>query len=331
MKAFITQEFMDEALSEFDDTGIEVDVRRDPEPLPYAELTSRLNGFDAAICLLTDKIDEALLVANPQLKVVANCAVGVDNIDLDAATRHGVFVTNTPDVLTDATADLAFSLLLSVARRVPEGDAFLRAGRYRFWRLRQEQTGLDVYGQVLGVFGLGKIGRAVAERARGGFAMTVLYHDAYRLPVEDEERLGVEYVPFEELLERSDYVSIHAPLTPETRHSFDADAFARMKASAVLVNTARGPIVDEAALADALRTRTIAGAGLDVYEAEPEVNPDLLALRDRVVLLPHLGSATERTRLRMARMSAASVREALKGRTPDNLVNRDIVATTGSE
>ena len=326
-RAFITQEFFDEALSEFDGTEVEVEVRSSPEPLPYDELTARLGEYQGAITLLTDRIDEALLAVNPQLKVVANCAVGFDNIDVDAATRHGVLVTNTPEVLTDATADLTFSLLLGAARRLPEGDAFLRAGKYRFWRLHQEQIGLDVYGQVLGIFGLGKIGKAVAKRAKGGFGMTVLYYDAYRLDPEQERELGVEYVSFEELLERSDFVSVHAPLTPETRHAFDADAFARMKDSAVLVNSARGPIIDEAALAQALRSGAIAGAGLDVYEHEPEVHPDLLDIRERVVLLPHLGSGTERTRMRMARMAAANLREGVLGRVPQNLVNPDALET----
>jgi lactate dehydrogenase-like 2-hydroxyacid dehydrogenase len=240
-----------------------------------------------------------------------------------AATRAGVAVTNTPRVLTEATADLAFALLLATARRVPEGDAFLREGRYTHWRVRQEQTGVDVHGATLGLFGLGQIGRAVARRARG-FDMTVLYHDVQPLPDEDEAALGVAYVPFEELLARSDFVSVHAPLTDTTRHRFDAAAFAAMKPTAMLINTARGPIVDEAALAAALRDGVVAGAGLDVYEREPEVDPLLLKLRERVVLLPHLGSATGATRREMCRTAARNARDVLLGKRPENLVNAEV-------
>jgi lactate dehydrogenase-like 2-hydroxyacid dehydrogenase len=240
-----------------------------------------------------------------------------------AATRAGVAVTNTPRVLTEATADLAFALLLATARRVPEGDAFLREGRYTHWRVQQEQTGVDVHGATLGLFGLGQIGRAVARRARG-FDMTVLYHDVQRLTGEDEAALGVAYVSFEELLERSDFVSVHAPLLDSTRHRFDAGAFARMKPTAMLINTARGPIVDEAGLAAALRDGVIAGAGLDVYEREPDVDPELLKLHERVVLLPHLGSATGATRREMCRTAARNVRDVLQGRRPENLVNPEV-------
>ena len=321
----ITQEFLSAGLEEFKGADIKVDVRDDPEPQRYDELVASLAGYDGAISLLTDRIDAALLDANPQLKVVANCAVGFDNIEVPAATERGVAVLNTPDVLTDATADLAITLLLSVARRVPEGDAFMRSGAYRYWRLRQEQLGLDVFGRNLGVFGLGKIGRATVKRARGGFDMKVRYHDVFRLPAAQEEELGAEYVSFEELLASSDYVSIHAPLTDETRHAFDADAFDAMKDTAVLINTARGPIVDEAALVAALRDGQIAGAGLDVYEYEPAMVDGLAGLRARVVLLPHLGSATEETRDRMARLSASGVRAVLEGRRPSNLVNPEVM------
>ena len=322
----ITQEFIAEALAEFDDTGIEVSQRREPEPLDHRALVADLAGHDAVSCLLSDRIDAALLDAHPDLRVVANVAVGFDNIDVAAATERGVVVLNTPDVLTDATADLAFTLILSAARRVPEADAFLRAGQYRYWRLQQDQLGLDVYGQTLGIFGLGKIGRAVVERARGGFGMTVLYHDKFRLDEAEERELGVRYVAFDELLERSDFLSIHAPLTEETHHALDADAFARMPGRAVLINTGRGPIVDEAALVDALAAGSIAGAGLDVYEYEPEVVEGLTELRERVVLLPHLGSATERTRERMARLAASGVREVLLAGQPANVVNPPVFA-----
>jgi glyoxylate reductase len=323
LRVFVSQEIVEDALAEFDGTGIEVDLRRDHRPLPPEELRAAAAGYDGLICLLTDRIDAEFLAACPQLRVVANVAVGYDNIDVAAATRAGVAVTNTPRVLTEATADLAFALLLAMARRVPEGDAFLREGRYTHWRVRQEQTGVDVHGATLGLFGLGQIGRAVARRARG-FDMTVLYHDVQRLSDDDEAALGVAYVPFEELLDRSDFVSVHAPLTDSTRHWFDAAAFAAMKPTAMLINTARGPIVDEAALAAALRDGVIAGAGLDVYEREPEVDPLLLQLRERVVLLPHLGSATGTTRQEMCRTAARNARDALLGRSPENLVNPEV-------
>jgi lactate dehydrogenase-like 2-hydroxyacid dehydrogenase len=328
-RVFVSQEIVEDALEEFDDTGITVDLRRDDRPLPAAELRAAVAGYDGLICLLTDRIDAEFLAACPQLRVVANVAVGFDNIDVAAATRAGVAVTNTPRVLTDATADLAFTLLLSTARRVPEGDAFLRAGKYTHWRVKQEQMGVDVFGATLGLFGLGQIGRAVARRARG-FDMTVLYHDVQRLPAEDERALGVTYVEFEDLLARSDFVSVHSPLTDTTRHRFDAAAFAAMKPSAMLINTARGPIVDEAALAAALRDGVIAGAGLDVFEREPEVDAQLLQLRERVVLLPHLGSATGTTRREMCRMAARNVRDALSGKRPENLVNPEVAVGEGS-
>jgi lactate dehydrogenase-like 2-hydroxyacid dehydrogenase len=322
-RVLVSQEIVEDALEVFDGTGIHVDLRRDHRPLPAAELRAAVAGYDGLICLLTDRIDAEFLAACPQLRVVANVAVGFDNIDVAAATRAGVAVTNTPRVLTDATADLAFALLLSTARRVPEGDAFLRAGEYTHWRINQEQLGVDVHGATLGLFGLGQIGRAVARRARG-FDMTVLYHDVQRLSDADERELGVGYAEFVELLARSDFVSVHAPLLDSTRHRFDAAAFAAMKPTAMLINTARGPIVDEAALAAALREGVIAGAGLDVYEREPEVDAQLLELRDRVVLLPHLGSATGTTRREMCSMAARNVRDALLGVRPENLVNPEV-------
>ena len=323
-RLFIAQPIFGEGLAELDGTDIDVRMREEQGPLPYAELKDGLADYEGLVCLLTDRIDTELLGANPQLRVVANVAVGFDNIDVAAATQAGVAVCNTPEVLTPATADLAFALLLATARRIPEADRFLRDGRYEHWHVVQEHLGADVYGTTLGVFGMGKIGRAVAHRARRGFDMTVIYHDAYRLDASAEEELGVEYVPFEELLHRSDFLTIHAPLTPDTTGVFDAGAFAKMKNSAILINTARGPIVEEAALARALADGEIAGAGLDVYENEPAVNSSLLNLRERVVLLPHLGSATVSTRVRMSRMAVANARDALLGTKPQNCVNPEV-------
>ncbi|HXX47276.1 MAG TPA: NAD(P)-dependent oxidoreductase [Myxococcota bacterium] len=264
-----------------------------------------LDGCDALLCLLTDRIDEALLAGAPQLRIVANMAVGTDNVDLAAARARGVAVTNTPDVLTDATADLAWALLLATARRLAWGDRYVRGGGFVGWH-PQLGIGTDVTGRTLGVVGPGRIGRAVAERARG-FRMQVLV------------RGRGSGVPIDELLERSDFVSLHVPLTPETRHLIGERELRRMRRHAILVNTARGAIVDEAALVRALREGWIAGAGLDVFEREPALASGLAEL-PQVVLAPHVGSATTATRNRMAELAAESIAAALAGRPIPNRV-----------
>jgi len=260
---------------------------------------------DALLCLLTDRIDEALLARAPRLRIVANMAVGTDNVDLAAARARGVAVSNTPDVLTDATADLAFALLLAAARRLPWADRYVRAGGFVGWR-PDLGIGLDVTGRTLGVVGWGRIGRAVAERARG-FRMEVIWHG----------RSGG--VSLDELLARSDFVSLHVPLTPETRHLIGERELRRMRPHALLVNTARGPIVDEAALVRALREGWIAGAGLDVFEREPALTNGLADL-PQVALAPHLGSATTATRSRMAELAAENIVAALRGQPIPNRV-----------
>lgn len=317
----VSQFLFPEAIQRLRDAGLEVIYREEDHPAPYEELRSLTSEADALICMLTDRVDGDLLSNSTRLSVVANVAVGYDNIDTVAASRAGVVVTNTPGVLSEATADLTFALLLATARRVTEADAFLRAGRYRHWKLEQEQLGLDVHGQTLGLFGLGEIGSAVARRASRGFDMKVVYYTRRRLPRADESRLGARYVPFDRLLRTSDFVSIHVPLTDETRHAIDASALSKMKSSAILLNTARGPVVDESALVDALVQGAIAGAGLDVYEREPTIHPGLLGLTERVVLLPHLGSATVGTRSRMAHMAVTNVIAALKNGHPPNRVD----------
>ncbi|MST34739.1 D-glycerate dehydrogenase, partial [Acidimicrobiaceae bacterium USS-CC1] len=254
----------------------------------------------------------------PSLRIVANVAVGYDNIDVAGAAARGVLVTNTPGVLTEATADLAMGLLLAVARRIPEADAAVRGGRFPPWGLFQELIGLDVAGACLGIVGLGRIGRAVARRAALGFGMRVVYAGGAPDP-SDAWAAGAERVGFGELLARADFVSLHAPLTPATRHLVDEAALRAMQPGAVLVNTARGPLVDEAALARALTGGWIAGAGLDVFEREPEVEAALLASR-RAVLTPHLGSATARTRLRMCATAVDNVLAVAAGAVPPNLV-----------
>jgi len=284
-----------------------------------AELAARIPGADAVVCLLSDDIGVDLLDRAPRLRVVANVAVGFDNVDVPAATARGIAVANTPDVLTEATADLAFALLLAAARRLGEGERLVRSGRWTGWALDQ-LLGVDVWGRTLGLVGLGRIGQAVARRA-SGFQMEILYSQPEPEPGADE--LGATRVPLGELLARADFVSLHCPLTPETRGLVDAAALARMKPTAVLVNTARGGCVDEAAVAAALAAGRLAGAGLDVFADEPRIDPALLA-QPRAVLAPHVGSATTSARRRMAELALGAVRAVLDGVRPDNLVDASV-------
>lgn len=281
----------------------------------HDSLASILTTADALICLLTDPIGSELLDQAPRLQIVANVAVGYENIDIAAAEGKSIVVTNTPDVLTESTADHTFALLLSAARRIAEADVAVRNGEFPSWGVQQPLTGIDVHGKTLGIVGMGRIGAAVARRGHHGFGMPVIYHS--RTPKPDlESELDAVRVSFEQLLEQSDFVCVHVPLIPDTRHMFDADAFARMKATAILVNAARGAVVDEAALADALRVHAIAGVGLDVFEQEPSVHPNLLELREHVVLTPHLGSATKETRVAMANIAVDNVLAVLAGEAP---------------
>ncbi|MDQ5824199.1 MAG: D-glycerate dehydrogenase [Chloroflexota bacterium] len=287
------------------------------------ELIDRLRGgdYNALYCLLTNPVDAEVLDAAPRLKVVANMAVGYNNIQVDEATKRGIAVTNTPGVLTDTTADFAWTLLMASARRVVEADKFLRAGRFYGWGPLM-MVGQDVYGKTLGVIGFGRIGRAVAKRATG-FDMQVLYFDRHPADAETEMALNARSVSLEELLRESDYVTIHTDYNPETHHLIGKPELESMKPTAYLINTARGPIVDEAALAEALKNGTIAGAGLDVFEREPEVHPGLLEL-DNAVLAPHIASASLDTRNAMALMAAENVIAALKGEMPPNCVNPEV-------
>lgn len=272
-----------------------------------------LGEAEALLPLLTVRVDTALLERAPRLRVVACPTVGYDHVDLPACRARGVVVTHTPDVLTGATADLTWALLLAAVRRLPRAERSLRAGEFRGWGF-WDYLGADLAGKVLGILGMGRIGQAVARRAEP-FGMRVRYHSRTRLSPEEERALGAEWVEWETLLETSDVLSLHAPLTPATRHLLDREALRRMKPGSVLVNTARGPLVDEAALVEALREGPLAGAGLDVYEREPEVHPGLLEM-DNVVLLPHVGSATRETRTRMATLAAENVRAVLSGGAP---------------
>lgn len=286
--------------------------------LGRADLLERAASADGLITLLTDTVDAALFDACPKLRIVANCAVGFDNVDVAEATRRGVVVSNTPGVLTDATADFAFALLLAAARRLVEGDRLVRSGTWSGWK-PTELLGASVAQTTLGIIGLGRIGRAVARRARG-FDMRVV-HTGGR----DSDGLGAVEVELDQLLAESDFVSIHCPLTPDTRHLIDETALAAMKPTAVLVNTARGPIVDEAALVTALERGEIAAAGLDVFEQEPRVHPGLRA-SDRVILAPHAGSATTNTRRLMATMCTDAIKAVLSGERPANAVNPEVLS-----
>ncbi|MBI3978684.1 MAG: D-glycerate dehydrogenase [Chloroflexi bacterium] len=320
-KIFVAQRIPEPALDMLRAAG-DVDVNPDPDRvLPHDELIQAVRTHDYLLSLLTNKIDAGVMDANPNLKVIANFAVGFDNIDVPAATARKIPVTNTPGVLTETTADFAWTLLMAVARRVVEGDRFTRAGRFNAWG-PMLLLGGDVYGKTLGVVGFGRIGRSVARRALG-FDMRVLYADAIPADPATERDLRATRVDLETLLREADFVSLHTPLLPETRHLINPRTLGMMKRTAYLINTSRGPVVDEKALADALKAGTIAGAGLDVYEREPTCEPALLAL-ENVVLAPHIASASLETRTKMACMAAANLIAVLKGERPANLVNPEI-------
>ena len=289
----------------------EVDVNASDTPYSPERLLEHARDAEALVTLLTDRVDDALLAHCPRLKVVANVAVGYDNIDVAAATRRGIVVTNTPGVLTDATADFAWALLLAIVRRVVEADAYVRAGRFTEWKMMEFHGG-DLAGRTLGIAGFGRIGQAVARRGRG-FGMNVLYTNTRRASAALEDELGARAVDKATLLASSDVLSLHLPLTAATRHFVGAAEFATMKSDAYLINTARGPIVDEAALVDALRSGAIRGAGLDVFEREPAVHPALFEM-DNVVLAPHIGSATRTARARMTELAVENLLAGLEGR-----------------
>lgn len=300
-----------------------LDVFDSESAIPRDEFLRRARGVEAILAILTERIDAELLDdAGPQLRIVANMAVGYDNIDVPECTRRGVAVTNTPDVLTETTADLAFGLIIAAARRFAESERFVRNGQWTEWT-PSLLCGMDIHGKTLGIFGMGRIGQAVARRARG-FGMRVLYCNRNPLPSEIEREVSATFVSKERLLAESDIISIHSPLTPDTRHAFSSAEFHAMKRTAVLVNTARGPVVDEAALAEALKAGELFAAGLDVFVREPQIEAALLAC-DNVVLLPHLGSATYATRARMAETAANNIIALLSGQAPPNCVNPQVL------
>lgn len=320
-KIFITRALpgpaIDELHKSFGEPSVEVFaedrvIRRD-------ELLQGVQGANALLPILTETIDAGVMdAAGPQLKIIANYAVGYNNIDIDAATERKIIVTNTPGVLTETTADLAWALILGATRRTGEGERFLRAGKWDAWS-PQLLLGPDVHGKTLGIFGMGRIGEAVARRA-WGFNMPILYANRNRRPPQVERELNATYVDKETLLAQADILSLHCPLTPETRHAFGAPEFEAMKKTVVFINTTRGPVVDEAALAEALQSGEIAAAGLDVYEEEPSVHPELLKC-ENAMLLPHMGSGTFETRGKMAEIAAKNIIAVLGGQAPLNCVN----------
>lgn len=299
----------------------DVEVYPGDLPVPREVLMEKVRDIDGLLCLLTDRIDKEVIAAAKKLSVIANYAVGHDNIDIEAATKRGIAVTNTPEVLTETTADLAWSLLMAVARRIVEADRFTRDGRYRAWSPTL-LLGKDVHGKTLGIVGVGRIGSAVAKRA-AGFGMRILYYDTERKP-EIEKETGARLSDLEELLIESDFITLHLPLTGGTRHLIGKRELEMMKRPAILINTSRGPVVKEDDLVEALSERIIAGAGLDVYEGEPDLSKGLSQLPN-VVITPHIGSASEETRSEMARLAATSIVDRLEGRVPENLVNREIL------
>jgi glyoxylate reductase len=319
-RIFLTRELPPETMERLREESM-LTMNVDDRCLEKQEILDGVRDVDGLLCLLTDTIDDEILEAGSQLKVVANFAVGFNNIDVAAATRRKIPVTNTPGVLTETTADMTWALLMDAARRVSEGDRLVRTKSWQGWGPLQ-LLGADVTGATLGIIGLGRIGQAVARRAKG-FEMNILYWNRTRLSPQEEQALGVTYGEFEAVLRGSDFLSIHVALNEATRHMIGAKELALMKPTACLVNTSRGPVLDEKSLVKALRDGTIAAAGLDVYENEPALEPELYELKN-AVLAPHLGSATIGTRTKMGNMAAANCLAACRGERPRNLVNPEI-------
>ena len=320
-RILVTREVFDEVL-EYLGQHFEVSSNQDDRPFNASELASALAEKDGAMTALTDRIDGALLARCPRLKAVCNIAVGFNNFDIPALSARGVLATNTPGVLDAATADFTWALILATARRLTEAEAWLRAGEWKGWKLKQF-LGMDVQGATLGVVGMGRIGQAVAKRARG-FDMPVLYYNRTRLAPELERECNAAHASLDELLARADVVTLHTPYSPATHHLIGAAQLAKMKPGAILIHAARGGVVDDTALIAALKSGPLAAAGLDVYENEPTLNPEFLGLRN-VVLAPHIASATTSTRRNMAMLAARNLVAALSGERPPNLLNPEVL------
>jgi len=321
-KVFVTAQIPDEGLKMISQ-HCEMQIGNYDGVLPKDVLIDKVKGVDGILCLLADVIDKDVMeAAGKQLKVIANYAVGYNNIDIEEATKRGIMVTNTPGVLTETTADLAWALMMSIARRIVESDKFVREGKFNGWQ-PMLMLGTDIYGATLGVVGFGRIGQAVARRA-SGFDMRVLYYSRKRAPEDIEKQLNASFVDLSTLLRESDFVTLHLPLTKETYHLIGEEELRMMKKEAYLINTARGPVIDEKALVKALKNKWIRGAALDVFEKEPQIEPELLEL-DNVILTPHIGSASYTTRTKMSVMAAENLVKALYGEIPPNLVNTEVL------
>jgi len=318
-KVYVTRQLFKEAVDVLDEYVDAEIFEGDEDPIPRELLLAKVKNVDGLLCLITERIDREVLDAGKKLKVVSNCAVGYNNVDVEEATKRGIYVTNTPGILTETTADCAFALMMTVARRIVEGDKNIRAKKWiNAWGLRMF-VGADVHSKTLGIVGLGRIGVAMTHRAKG-FNMKVVYYDVSRRK-DLEEQLGIDYFPLNELLANSDFVSIHVPLSDDTHHLISREQLSKMKKTAYLINTSRGSVVDEAALLEALRNKTVAGAAIDVFEQEPiDPNSGLIGL-DNIVMTPHIASASIDTRTAMAVMAARNLVTALQGKEPPNCVN----------
>jgi len=316
-KVLVTRKIFPEAIDFLKEhTQIEIGISNGK--LTKEEIIEKIKDKEGLLPLLVDEIDSKIMDSAPSLKIIANCAVGYDNIDVSHATKKGILVTNTPGVLTDTTANLTWALILAVSRRIPQADIFTRQKKFRGWEL-DLFLGKEISEKRLGIIGMGRIGKTVALRAQA-FNMETVYFDPSRLTKDDEKRYMASFLPLDELIATSDIITIHASLTPQTHHLISKEKIRLMKKDTILINVARGPIVDEQALATALKNKQIWGAGLDVYENEPEIHEKLIKL-ENIVLLPHIGSATIETRLKMAMMAARNLVQGLSGEKPDNLIN----------
>ena len=318
-RILVTREVFDETLA-FLAQHCELEANQADVPFDAGTLAQRLQDMDGVVCCLTDRIDDPLLARCARLKVVANIAVGYNNIDVAACTARGIMATNTPGVLDDSTADLAWTLILASARRLTEAEAYIRTGNWKRWHLKQ-MLGVDVHHATLGIIGMGRIGQAIARRA-AGFDMQVIYHNRTRLAADIEQRVRTRYVSKDELLAQSDFIVLQVPYSPQTHHLIGEAELRKMKPTAILINSTRGGVIDDAALTRALKGGTIRAAGLDVFEGEPNLNPGFLELKN-VVLAPHIGSSTEATRRAMAMTAAQNAVAALTGARPPNLLNPD--------
>ena len=319
-KIYVTRMVPESGIKMLQDKGFEVVINPEDKVLTKEELMNNLRGqnYDALFCLLTDKIDAEVMDSfGPQLKIIANMAVGFDNINIEEARKRGIMVTNTPDVLTESVAEHTIALMFAIARRLVESDQFMRDGKYIGWA-PMLFLGNDLVEKTLGLVGLGRIGAAVAKRMHDGFEMKIIYYDVKRNE-ELEKQYHLEYRDLENLLKESDFVSVHVPLLETTRHLIGEPQLRIMKKTAYLINTSRGPVIDEKALVVALKSGEIKGAALDVFEFEPKITPELLQL-DNVILTPHIASATEETRSKMSDLAATNIIEALEGHTPPNLL-----------